>query len=96
LLKAIPGLEVVEIEDGAICCGSAGVYNLLQPEAAAELGRRKAENVAKTGAEVVASGNPGCSLQIAGSLRAMGREMRVVHWIELLDASIAGAQKTRA
>jgi glycolate oxidase iron-sulfur subunit len=90
LLRAIPELEIAEIEDGAICCGSAGVYNLLQPEAAGELGRRKVESVLKTGAQVVASGNPGCTLQIAGQLRAERRSVAVVHWVELLDASIRG------
>jgi glycolate oxidase iron-sulfur subunit len=90
LLRGIPGLGVVEIEDAAICCGSAGVYNLLQPEAARELGRQKVENVLNTGAVMVASGNPGCTLQIGSGLRARGSSVRVVHWIELLDASIRG------
>src|SRR5207248_2606085 len=70
LLGAIPGLELAEVGDGATCCGSAGVYNLLQPEAARELGVRKAAAVRATGAALVVSANPGCSLQIAASLAA--------------------------
>jgi glycolate oxidase iron-sulfur subunit len=90
LLMSIPELTVLSIEDAAICCGSAGIYNLLQPDAARELGERKAQNVAQTHADVVVSGNPGCSMQIASSLESIGCSMRVMHWIELLDASISG------
>jgi glycolate oxidase iron-sulfur subunit len=87
-LRAIPGLELVELDDGGACCGSAGVYNLLEPAAAAEIGARKAEVVAATGAPVLASANPGCTLHLAPLLRARGLEVRAVHPIELVDRSI--------
>jgi glycolate oxidase iron-sulfur subunit len=90
LLASIPELELLSIEDPAICCGSAGIYNLLRPDAAQELGERKARSVAQTQADVVVSGNPGCSMQIASSLDSIDRPMPVMHWIELLDASISG------
>ncbi|HEY2636783.1 MAG TPA: (Fe-S)-binding protein, partial [Solirubrobacteraceae bacterium] len=84
LLRAIPGLELVEPAEWEICCGSAGVHNLLEPEAAAELGRRKAANLRETGADVVAAANPGCSLHIGRFL-----DVPIVHPIELLARSIA-------
>ncbi len=92
LLRAIPGLELVESGDGGVCCGSAGVYNLLQPEAAGELGARKAAAVLATGADLVISANPGCSLQIASAMADAGAAdaPRVVHIAEVLDASIRG------
>jgi glycolate oxidase iron-sulfur subunit len=90
ILRSIPGLELVEPEEWEICCGSAGVYNVLQPEAAAELGRRKVSNLLATGADVVAAGNPGCALQITSHLAAAGRPLPVYHPMELLWASIAG------
>jgi glycolate oxidase iron-sulfur subunit len=90
LLAGIPGLRLAEIRDGATCCGSAGIYNLVQPAAAAELGARKANNVAATGADLVVSGNPGCSLQIAQALSAAGRAMPVAHIAQVLDAAIRG------
>jgi glycolate oxidase iron-sulfur subunit len=89
LLRGVPGLVLAEIADGGTCCGSAGIYNLVQPDAAAELGARKAVNVAKTGADLLVSANPGCSLQIARSLAAAGRPMPVAHIAEVLAASIA-------
>ena len=70
---AIPELELLEPADWELCCGSAGIYNLVEPEAAAELGARKARNLVATGADVVAAGNPGCALQIAAHLD--GREL---------------------
>ncbi|HSR82837.1 MAG TPA: heterodisulfide reductase-related iron-sulfur binding cluster [Streptosporangiaceae bacterium] len=90
LLTGIPGLDLTEIPDGATCCGSAGIYNLVQPAAAAELGARKAGNVAATGADLLVSANPGCSLQIAKTLAAAGNAMPVAHIAEVLDASICG------
>jgi glycolate dehydrogenase iron-sulfur subunit len=90
LLRDIPGLELREPERWEICCGSAGVYNLLQPEAAAELGRRKAERLLATGARAVVAANPGCALQISAHARELGEELTVYHPIELLDASISG------
>ncbi len=93
LLNAIPGLEIKEIADPEICCGSAGVYNLLQPESAGELGDRKARNVSATGAELLVAANPGCSLQITTALRRRGEEIAVAHTAEVLDASIRGTGK---
>jgi glycolate dehydrogenase iron-sulfur subunit len=90
LLRAIPGLNLVEVPDAGTCCGSAGVYNLLQPEAASELGARKAESVLATGAPLLISANPGCSLQIASALAARGEGIAVAHTAEVLDASIRG------
>jgi glycolate oxidase iron-sulfur subunit len=95
LLQAIPGLELAEVGDGVTCCGSAGVYNLLQPEAARELGVRKAAAVRATGAALVVSANPGCSLQIAASLAATdGAVPAVAHTVQVLDASIRGLPVT--
>jgi glycolate dehydrogenase iron-sulfur subunit len=90
LLSEIPGLELVEPEGWEICCGSAGVYNLLEPEAAGELGRRKVENLLATGAQAIAAGNPGCAIQIATKSGAMGRPLRVYHPLELIQMSIQG------
>jgi len=90
LLKSIVGLHLLEIGEAGTCCGSAGVYNLLQPRTARELGDRKARHVLETGAQVLASANPGCLLQIRASLLSMGHDIPAVHWIQLLDASIHG------
>ena len=88
LLRGIPGLEVLEPEEWEICCGSAGIYNLLETDAGAELGRRKAANLLATGADAIAAGNPGCALQIASHLEAAGRPLPIYHPMELLDRSI--------
>jgi glycolate oxidase iron-sulfur subunit len=90
LLRAIPGVEVVEPAEQAICCGSAGIYNLVQPEAAGELGDRKAAHVLATDSDVYASANPGCLVQVTAALRRRGRPLPAVHPIELVDASIRG------
>jgi glycolate dehydrogenase iron-sulfur subunit len=90
LLRAIPELKLAEIADDGTCCGSAGVYNLLQPLTAAELGERKAQAVASTGADLLVSANPGCSLQIGAALAASGQRLPVAHTAEVLDASIRG------
>jgi glycolate oxidase iron-sulfur subunit len=90
LLRAIPDLNLVELADAGTCCGSAGVYNLLEPEAAAELGSRKADAVAAAGAPLLISANPGCSLQIAAALAGRGEHVAVAHTAEVLDASIRG------
>jgi glycolate dehydrogenase iron-sulfur subunit len=92
LLRGVPGLELREPAQADLCCGSAGIYNLLQPAAANELGARKAQALLATGAETVAAGNPGCALQIAAQLRAAGRPLPVVHPVELLDRSIRSAR----
>jgi glycolate oxidase iron-sulfur subunit len=85
LLGAIPGLELVEPAEWELCCGSAGIYNLTHPEAAAKLGARKAENLRATGAEAIAAANPGCSIQIAAYL-----DTPIYHPMTLLDHSIRG------
>ncbi|MEV0166560.1 glycolate oxidase iron-sulfur subunit [Nonomuraea fuscirosea] len=90
LLGAIPELELREIPESAICCGSAGTYNLLQPQAARDLGDRKAKAVGTTGAELLVSANPGCTMQIAAAMRRGGAEIRVAHTAEVLDASLRG------
>ncbi|SDG94524.1 glycolate oxidase iron-sulfur subunit [Nonomuraea jiangxiensis] len=90
LLSGIPELELREIPESAICCGSAGTYNLLQPEAARDLGDRKAGAVTTTGAELLVSANPGCTMQIASAMRRAGGEIRVAHTAEVLDASLRG------
>jgi glycolate oxidase iron-sulfur subunit len=90
LLRGIPGLAVTEIADSGTCCGSAGIYNLVQPEPARELGQRKAAAVAATGADLLVSANPGCAMQIAAALAARGTPMPTAHIAEVLDASIRG------
>ncbi|MEB3182686.1 MAG: (Fe-S)-binding protein [Nostocaceae cyanobacterium] len=90
ILKQIPGVILREPIDAALCCGSAGVYNMLQPEVASELGKQKVENLLNTGAELIASANPGCTLQITKHLREQGKEIKVMHPMELLDYSIRG------
>jgi len=90
LLSKIPGLELAELPESAICCGSAGIYNLMQPEAAKELGDRKAQLISSAKPDVVATGNPGCILQIQSSLARQGQKTPVVHFIQLLDASLRG------
>ena len=96
LLGGIPGLDIVEPADPGTCCGSAGVYNLLQPEAAGELGARKAASVLATGAPLVISANPGCSLQISAAMAAAGTGAppAMAHIAEVLDASLRGAPVT--
>jgi glycolate oxidase iron-sulfur subunit len=84
LLAAIPGLKLVELPESSWCCGSAGIYNLIQPEMAGELLNRKLRHVRSTGATIVATGNPGCLLQLINGARAQGLHLRVVHPITLL------------
>lgn len=91
LLAGVPGLDVAEIAEASLCCGSAGVYNLLQPEPAQELGDRKVTHLLATQSEAVVSANPGCLLQIMSGLRRRGEKtMPAFHMVELLDASIRG------
>jgi glycolate oxidase iron-sulfur subunit len=95
LLAGIPELQVAEIPEASLCCGSAGVYNLLQPDAANQLGDRKVENLVSTHAQAVVSANPGCLLQLMNGLRRRGmKEMPAFHMVELLDASIRGIPGT--
>ena len=88
LLRAIPDLTVIELGDAGMCCGSAGIYNLVQPQAAKQLGARKAAAVADSHADLLVSGNPGCALQISSALQEAGAAMPVAHLAEVLDASI--------
>ncbi|MDP9319245.1 MAG: heterodisulfide reductase-related iron-sulfur binding cluster [Actinomycetota bacterium] len=90
LLAAIPELELREIADPEICCGSAGVYNLLNPEPARELGDRKTRNVLATGADVLVTAIPVCLMQVAASARRLGESIALAHTVEVLDASIRG------
>jgi glycolate oxidase iron-sulfur subunit len=91
LLAAIPNLSLLEIADGNICCGSAGVYNLEQPQIAGELGQRKACNILESGAEAIVAGNIGCIVQIRNHLQELGKLLPVFHTMELLDLAYAGA-----
>ena len=85
LLTSIPNLELIEIPEGDMCCGSAGTYNLEQPELAGKLGDRKAHNILNSGAQAVVMGNIGCLIQIQLHLRNMGRTMPLLHTVQLLD-----------
>ena len=88
LLASIPGLELLEIPQGDMCCGSAGTYNLFEPASAREIGERKVDNVTRVAPDLLASANPGCTIQIQSILRERGAELRAAHPIELLDAAI--------
>jgi glycolate oxidase iron-sulfur subunit len=90
VIKMIPGLRCVELEESDFCCGSAGIYNLLYPELAQQYLERKIERIKLTGAQVVVSGNPGCSLQIEKGLREHGFNIRLAHPVELLSWSLQG------
>ncbi len=91
LLAGIPGLHVAEVAESSLCCGSAGVYNLLQPEPAQQLGDRKVTYLLATHSDAVVSANPGCLLQLMSGLRRRGEKtMPAFHMVELLDASIRG------
>jgi glycolate oxidase iron-sulfur subunit len=89
-LKEIPGIEIKEIREAEVCCGSAGIYNMVEPEPAAELGERKANNILKTGAQLIVTSNPGCTLQLQASLKKMGHDIPIAHPAAVLDASIRG------
>jgi glycolate oxidase iron-sulfur subunit len=92
LLRAIPELELVEVAvERDVCCGSAGIYNLVQPEAAAQLGERKARHLIETGAQAIAAGNPGCAAQLDLYLRQLDCPLPIHHPIELISRSIAAA-----
>lgn len=92
LLRQIPGVKLKEPIDASLCCGSAGVYNMLQPEVADELGKQKTANLLMTGANIIASPNPGCSLQIQKHLTNKNGKITILHPVELLDYSIQGVQ----
>ena len=84
LLRAIPGLKLVELPESSWCCGSAGIYNLIQPQMAGELLQRKIRHIKSTGAQIVATTNPGCLLQLINGARQEGLKLRIVHPITLL------------
>jgi glycolate oxidase iron-sulfur subunit len=91
LLEKIPGLELVEMNESAVCCGSAGIYNLTEPEMAQRLQARKIGNIEATGATIVATANPGCALQVTAGLRAAGVQASVKHIVELLDQAYSSS-----
>jgi glycolate oxidase iron-sulfur subunit len=89
MLRAIPGLELLEVSsEPDVCCGSAGIYNLVQPGPAAELGERKARNLIATGADAIAAGNPGCAAQLIRHLSELGHPLPVYHPVELVWRSL--------
>ncbi len=89
LLRRIEGLELVEMAHADMCCGSAGTYNVMQPDYADALQAQKVDAVLATGASAVVSANPGCMLQIAAGLRARGRDVAVLHVVEVLDRAMS-------
>jgi glycolate oxidase iron-sulfur subunit len=93
LLGRIPGLRLVELKDSDLCCGSAGVYNLLEPEMADRLLGMKIERIIETGARIVAAGNPGCALQIAKGARLRGLDLEVRHPVELLARAVDAGER---
>src|SRR5204863_3573779 len=96
VLRAIPELELVPLEGAEHCCGAAGIYNLVEPDTSNTVLAPKLRNIAATGAELVATGNPGCLMQIGAGLRRAGSRMRVVHPVDLLDAAYAARPDARA
>ncbi|MCC6626256.1 MAG: 4Fe-4S dicluster domain-containing protein [Chloroflexi bacterium] len=92
LLRQIPGLTLVEMQESALCCGSAGIYNVVQPAMSDALGERKVRHALATGAEVVVSANPGCMIQVQANLKKVGSPVRVRHIVELLDDAYAARQ----
>jgi glycolate oxidase iron-sulfur subunit len=95
LLRSIPNLKLVELPESSWCCGSAGIYNIIQPEMANELLDRKLGHIQSTGAEVVATGNPGCLLQVLNGARERGLKVRVVHPITLLAEAYRRAESAK-
>lgn len=88
VLAKIPGLQLLEIAEAALCCGSAGIYNLVKPGPASELGERKVRNALATRSDIIATANPGCVLQLRSGLKRVGSNVPVVHMVQLIDASI--------
>ena len=95
LLHAIPGLKLIEMRESSLCCGSAGIYNLIRRKMAEDLGDRKVEHAAATGANEIVTANPGCAMQLRASLLRSGGEQGVVHILDLLDESYGGAEAAR-
>ena len=90
LLAKVPGLKLIEMAESAVCCGSAGIYNLTEPEMAKRLQKRKVDNAVATGAATIVTANPGCALQLRAGLRAAGSKAQVKHIVEVLDEAYAG------
>jgi glycolate oxidase iron-sulfur subunit len=95
LLRSIPGVEILPFAEQEICCGSAGIYNLVEPEAAHQLGDRKIAHIEAVRPDVIATGNPGCTLQMTAAGQRVGRVPAICHPIEILDASIRGLDPRR-
>jgi glycolate oxidase iron-sulfur subunit len=91
LLRSIPGLKLVELPEANWCCGSAGIYNLTQPEMAEQLLERKLSHIRTTGATIVATANPGCLLQLINGAKLRGIKLRVAHPITLLAEAYRAA-----
>jgi glycolate oxidase iron-sulfur subunit len=95
LIQAIPGVEYVELPEAELCCGSAGIYNVAQPEMARKLGERKVGNIESTGATLVAMGNPGCHAWIRQVAQEHSGLLEVMHTAELLEAAFVGLEHFR-
>lgn len=93
IINQIPGIEFIELPESDICCGSAGIYNLVEPEMAEKLLRRKISKIRETGAEILVTGNPGCLLQIGMGIRRYGLNIKTAHTVELLDWAYRGSVK---
>ena len=93
-LSAIPGIEMLDLPEATLCCGSAGIYNLVQSNTADALADRKAQHITAAKPDVVATGNVGCMLQIAAALERAGQKTPVLHTIQLIDASLRGERPT--
>ena len=96
LLKAVPGIKLVEMKDSDRCCGSAGIYNIVQPELSRKFQQEKCANAAATGADTVVSANPGCMIQMDAGLRNLGYDADVKHVVEILDEAYRAAEGVHA
>lgn len=96
LLQQIPGLQFREMPESSVCCGSAGVYNLTQPEMSRKLQARKIANIESAGADVVVTANPGCALQISAGLLQAGKQTPVRHVVEMLDLAYQNYREVKA
>jgi glycolate oxidase iron-sulfur subunit len=93
LLRAIPGLELVELRESDVCCGSAGIYNLTHYDLSMQILDPKLDNIAETGAAIIVAPNPGCAMQIAAGCRRRGLDVRVAHVVDLLDEAYRAAER---
>ena len=90
LLAKVPGLRMIPLAESDMCCGAAGTYNLTQPEMSSQLAQRKLTHIAATGAQICATGNVGCAMQIQSEAAARGQRLTVVHPVELLHRAVFG------